>query len=111
MSPELYLPVALLALLAGLVVGKAWERYKLRDGRWIDRRRLRVTPHYMVGLNFLADNQGDRAVAGAAGTSGGGCASLRTTCSGSISSSTTRWTRRSTSSRRRRASATLTSSS
>lgn len=52
----------LLALLAGLVVGKAWERYKLRDGRWIDRRRLRETPHYMLGLNFLADHQVDHAV-------------------------------------------------
>jgi len=30
---------ALLALLVGLAVGKAWERYKLQDGRWIDRRR------------------------------------------------------------------------
>ena len=29
----------LLALLAGLAIGKAWERYKLHDGRWIDRRR------------------------------------------------------------------------
>ena len=37
----------LLALLAGLTVGKAWERYKLRDGRWIDRRRARESPHYM----------------------------------------------------------------
>ena len=27
----------LLALLVGVGVGKAWERYKLRDGRWIDR--------------------------------------------------------------------------
>jgi lipopolysaccharide assembly protein B len=52
----------LIALLAGLVVGKAWERYKLRDGRWIDRRRLRETPHYMLGLNFLADNQIDQAI-------------------------------------------------
>jgi lipopolysaccharide biosynthesis regulator YciM len=52
----------LLALLLGLVVGKAWERYKLRDGRWIDRRRLRETPHYMLGLNFLVDNQVDQAV-------------------------------------------------
>jgi lipopolysaccharide biosynthesis regulator YciM len=43
-------------------VGKAWERYKLRDGRWIDRRRLRETPHYMLGLNFLADNQVDQAI-------------------------------------------------
>ena len=52
----------LLALLAGLVTGKAWERYKLRDGRWIDRRRLRETPHYMLGLNFLVDNQVDQAI-------------------------------------------------
>jgi len=52
----------LLALLAGLVIGKAWERYKLRDGRWIDRRRLRETPHYMLGLNFLAENQVDQAI-------------------------------------------------
>ena len=29
---------ALVALLAGLTIGKAWERYKLRDGKWIDRR-------------------------------------------------------------------------
>ena len=31
----------LIALLAGLAIGKAWERYKLQDGRWIDRRRGR----------------------------------------------------------------------
>jgi lipopolysaccharide assembly protein B len=52
----------LFALLLGLVAGKAWERYKLRDGRWIDRRRLRETPHYMLGLNYLVDNQIDQAV-------------------------------------------------
>ena len=52
----------LVALLAGLAAGKAWERYKLRDGRWIDRRRLRETPHYMLGLNFLVDNQVDQAI-------------------------------------------------
>jgi lipopolysaccharide biosynthesis regulator YciM len=52
----------LVALLVGVVTGKAWERYKLRDGRWIDRRRLRETPHYMLGLNFLADNQVDQAI-------------------------------------------------
>ena len=59
-----YLPLlaALLALLAGLVVGKAWERYKLRDGRWVDRRRLRETPHYMLGLNFLTEHQVDQAI-------------------------------------------------
>lgn len=54
--------VVLLALLAGLIVGKAWERYKLRDGRWIDRRRARESPHYMLGLNFLVANQIDQAI-------------------------------------------------
>ncbi len=52
----------LFALLAGLIVGKAWERYKLRDGRWIDRRRSRESPHYMLGLNFLVANQIDQAI-------------------------------------------------
>ena len=61
---SVYVPLlaVLLALLVGLAVGKAWERYKLRDGRWIDRRRLRETPHYMLGLNFLVDNQIDQAI-------------------------------------------------
>jgi lipopolysaccharide assembly protein B len=53
---------ALLALLAGLTIGKAWERYKLRDGRWFDRRKARETPHYMLGLNFLVSNQPDLAI-------------------------------------------------
>ncbi len=53
---------ALLALLAGLAIGKAWERYKLRDGHWIDRRRGRESPHYMLGLNFLVTNQIDPAI-------------------------------------------------
>ena len=53
---------ALVALLVGVAAGKAHERYKLRDGRWIDRRRLRETPHYMLGLNFLVDNQVDQAI-------------------------------------------------
>jgi len=61
MTPYVFLAV-LVALLAGLGVGKAWERYKLRDGRWVDRRRLRETPHYMLGLNFLVDNQVDLAI-------------------------------------------------
>ena len=52
----------LVALLLGLAIGKTWERYKLRDGRWIDRRRLRETPHYMLGLSFLADNLIDQAI-------------------------------------------------
>jgi lipopolysaccharide biosynthesis regulator YciM len=53
---------SLVALLAGLLIGKGWERYKLRDGRWVDRRRLRETPHYMLGLNYLVDNQVDHAI-------------------------------------------------
>ena len=61
-TTELYLLASLISLLLGLAVGKAWERYKLRDGRWIDRRRLRETPHYMLGLNFLVDNQVDQAI-------------------------------------------------
>jgi lipopolysaccharide biosynthesis regulator YciM len=61
MTPYVFLAV-LVALLVGLGVGKAWERYKLRDGRWIDRRRLRDTPHYMLGLNFLVDGQVDLAI-------------------------------------------------
>jgi lipopolysaccharide biosynthesis regulator YciM len=62
MSEYAPLLAVLVALLVGLAVGKAWERYKLRDGRWIDRRRLRETPHYMLGLNFLVDNQVDQAI-------------------------------------------------
>jgi len=56
-----YLPLlaGLIALLAGLTIGKAWERYKLRDGKWIDRRRARESPHYILGLNFVVDNQID----------------------------------------------------
>src|SRR4026208_1769777 len=62
MRDYLYLLATLFALLLGLMVGKAWERYKLRDGRWIDRRRLRETPQYMLGLNFLVDGQVDQAI-------------------------------------------------
>ncbi|MBI4264891.1 MAG: tetratricopeptide repeat protein [Acidobacteria bacterium] len=62
MTTQLYLLAVFVALLLGLVVGKAWERYKLRDGRWVDRRRLREMPHYMLGLNFLVDNQVDQAI-------------------------------------------------
>jgi lipopolysaccharide assembly protein B len=61
MTPLQFLAV-LVALLAGLAAGKAWERYKLRDGRWIDRRRARDSPHYMLGLNFLVANQIDPAI-------------------------------------------------
>ena len=53
---------ALIALLLGLTVGKAWERYKLRAGRLIDRRRAPESLHYIVGLNFLVTNQIDLAI-------------------------------------------------
>jgi lipopolysaccharide assembly protein B len=59
-----YLPllVGLASLLLGLAIGKAWERYKLRDGHWIDRRRIRGSHHYILGLNFLVSNQVDVAI-------------------------------------------------
>jgi len=62
MSTYAPLLAALVALLAGLTVGKAWERYKLQDGTWIDRRRARESPHYILGLNFLVANQIDLAI-------------------------------------------------
>jgi lipopolysaccharide biosynthesis regulator YciM len=62
MSSYAPLLAALVALLAGLTIGKAWERYKLRDGQWIDRRRARESPHYILGLNFLVANQIDLAI-------------------------------------------------
>ena len=62
MSSYAPLLAALVALLAGLTIGKAWERYKLKDGRWIDRRRARESPHYILGLNFLVANQIDLAI-------------------------------------------------
>lgn len=64
MDVSTYIPlvVGLLSLLLGLAIGKAWERYKLRDGRWIDRRRARESQHYVLGLNFLVSNQLDLAI-------------------------------------------------
>jgi lipopolysaccharide biosynthesis regulator YciM len=61
---SVYLPmlVALVALLAGLAIGKAWERYKLRDGQWIDRRKARESPHFIVGLDLVVANQIDQAI-------------------------------------------------
>src|SRR5262245_10193404 len=62
MSAYATILAALLGLLAGLTIGKAWERYKLQDGKWIDRRRARESPHYILGLNFLVANQIDLAI-------------------------------------------------
>ncbi len=60
-NPVAFLAV-LVALLVGLAAGKAWERYKLHQGRWIDRRKMRESPHYILGLNFLVANQIDLAI-------------------------------------------------
>src|SRR3989441_6694121 len=62
MSSYAPLLAALVALLAGLTIGKAWERYKLNDGKWIRRRRARQSPNYILGLNFLVSNQIDLAI-------------------------------------------------
>ena len=62
MDGSVTLLAVLIALLAGLAIGKAWERYKLQDGRWIDRRRGRESPHYILGLNFLVASQIDPAI-------------------------------------------------
>jgi lipopolysaccharide biosynthesis regulator YciM len=60
---DLYLtPLLLVVFLVGLAIGKAWERYKLKEGLWIDRRRARESPHYILGLNFLVANQIDPAI-------------------------------------------------
>ena len=52
----------LVALLVGLAAGKAWERYKLVEGRWIDRRRVRQSPYFILGLNYLVGGQVDLAI-------------------------------------------------
>jgi len=52
----------LFALLLGLATGKAWERYKLVEGRWIDRRRVRQSPFFILGLNYLVAGQVDLAI-------------------------------------------------
>ena len=52
----------LVALLIGLATGKAWERYKLVEGRWIDRRRVRQSPYFILGLNYLVGGQVDLAI-------------------------------------------------
>jgi lipopolysaccharide biosynthesis regulator YciM len=62
MTDSVTLLAVLIALLLGVAAGKAWERYKLRDGHWIDRRRFRESPHYLQGLNFLIARQLDLAI-------------------------------------------------
>lgn len=57
-----FLVGVLVALLVGLAAGKAWERYKLVEGRWIDRRRVRQSPHFILGLNYLVAGQVDLAI-------------------------------------------------
>src|SRR3954467_8019007 len=52
----------LIALLGGLAAGKAWERYKLVEGRWIDRRRVKQSPHFILGLNQLVAGHTDLAI-------------------------------------------------
>ena len=62
MQDSIALFSVLLALLIGLAAGKAWERYKLVEGRWIDRRRVRQSPHFILGLNHLVAGQVDLAI-------------------------------------------------
>jgi len=62
LETSLPLIATLLALLLGLAIGKAHERYKLRGGSWIDRRKARDSHHYVLGLNFLVSNQLDLAI-------------------------------------------------
>jgi len=62
MQDYLVLVGVLLALLVGLATGKAWERYKLVEGRWIDRRRVRQSPHFILGLNYLVAGRVDLAI-------------------------------------------------
>jgi lipopolysaccharide biosynthesis regulator YciM len=62
MADNWLLLATLVALLVGLTVGKAWERYKLQEGQLVDRRKLRASPHYLHGLNFLVANPLDPAI-------------------------------------------------
>lgn len=62
MQDATFLLSVLVALLIGLAAGKAWERYKLVEGRWIDRRRVRHAPHFILGLNYLVAGQVDLAI-------------------------------------------------
>ena len=62
MTDTIVLIISIGTLLVGIAIGKAWERYKFWDGRWIDRRKIRQSPHYILGLNFLVSNQIDLAI-------------------------------------------------
>jgi lipopolysaccharide biosynthesis regulator YciM len=62
MQDSAFLLGVLIALLIGLAAGKAWERYKLVEGRWIDRRKVRHAPHFILGLNYLVAGQVDLAI-------------------------------------------------
>ena len=62
MQGYVVLLASLVALLTGLAAGKAWERYKLVEGRWIDRRRVRQSPFFILGLNHLVAGQVDLAI-------------------------------------------------
>lgn len=62
MDNSLLLLSVLTSLLLGIAGGKAWERYKLVQGKWVDRRRIRQTPHFIVGLNYLVAGRVDLAI-------------------------------------------------
>jgi lipopolysaccharide biosynthesis regulator YciM len=62
MAPFGLIFAVLVAVLVGLAAGKAWERYKLVEGRWIDRRRIRQSPHFILGLNHLVAGQVDLSI-------------------------------------------------
>ncbi|MSO49269.1 MAG: tetratricopeptide repeat protein [Acidobacteria bacterium] len=62
MDSGLVLILVITALLVGLAVGKAWERYKLQEGQWVDRRRVRQSAHFIVGLNYLVAGRVDLAI-------------------------------------------------
>src|SRR5690606_19347820 len=62
MEGYLFLSV-LLSLLAGLAIGKAWKRYKLSDGKIIDRRRARQSPNFILGLPHPVSQQIHLAIA------------------------------------------------
>jgi lipopolysaccharide biosynthesis regulator YciM len=62
MDSGLILIIAITALLIGLAGGKAWERYKLHEGQWVDRRRIRQSPHFIVGLNYMVAGRVDLAI-------------------------------------------------